>query len=61
MEPIWVNTARCHIPDDPAYYENFILRPVILVIKYGKTKFATFGVLICWDPMVSRSQHASHH
>jgi len=38
-----------HIPDDPAYYEKFYFTPGDLGYKVFKTKFATLGVLICWD------------
>ncbi len=40
---------KMHIPDDPAYYEKFYFTPGDLGYKVWKTKFATFGVLICWD------------
>jgi N-carbamoylputrescine amidase len=38
-----------HIPDDPGYYEKFYFTPGDLGYKVFKTKFATLGVLICWD------------
>lgn len=40
---------KMHIPDDPAYYEKFYFTPGDMGYKIFKTKFATFGVLICWD------------
>ena len=40
---------KMHIPDDPAFYEKFYFTPGDLGYKIFKTKFATFGVLICWD------------
>lgn len=40
---------KMHIPDDPAYYEKFYFTPGDVGYKIFKTKFATFGVLICWD------------
>ena len=40
---------KMHIPDDPSYYEKFYFTPGDLGYKIFKTKFATFGVLICWD------------
>lgn len=40
---------KMHIPDDPAYYEKFYFTPGDLGYKVFKTKFAHFGVLICWD------------
>ena len=40
---------KMHIPDDPAYYEKFYFTPGDLGYKIFKTKFATIGVLICWD------------
>jgi N-carbamoylputrescine amidase len=38
-----------HIPDDPGYYEKFYFAPGDTGYKVFKTKFATIGVLICWD------------
>lgn len=40
---------KMHIPDDPAFYEKFYFTPGDLGYKTFKTKFATIGVLICWD------------
>ena len=40
---------KMHSPDDPAYYEKFYFTPGDLGYKVFKTKFATIGVLICWD------------
>ena len=40
---------KMHIPDDPAYYEKFYFTPGDLGYKVFNTKFATIGVLICWD------------
>lgn len=40
---------KMHIPDDPAYYEKFYFTPGDLGYKVWKTRYATFGVLICWD------------
>jgi N-carbamoylputrescine amidase len=40
---------KMHIPDDPEYYEKFYFTPGDLGYKVFKTKFATIGVLICWD------------
>lgn len=40
---------KMHIPDDPAYYEKFYFTPGDLGYKVWKTKYGTFGVLICWD------------
>jgi N-carbamoylputrescine amidase len=40
---------KMHIPDDPAYYEKFYFTPGDLGFKVWKTKYGTFGVLICWD------------
>lgn len=40
---------KMHIPDDPSYYEKFYFTPGDLGYKVFKTKFATFGILICWD------------
>ena len=40
---------KMHIPDDPGYYEKFYFTPGDLGYKVFKTRFATLGVLICWD------------
>ena len=40
---------KMHIPDDPAYYEKFYFTPGDMGYKVFKTRFATIGVLICWD------------
>ena len=40
---------KMHIPDDPAYYEKFYFTPGDLGYKVFKTKYASIGVLICWD------------
>jgi N-carbamoylputrescine amidase len=40
---------KMHIPDDPGFYEKFYFTPGDLGYKIFKTKFATIGVLICWD------------
>ncbi|HYM92632.1 MAG TPA: nitrilase-related carbon-nitrogen hydrolase, partial [Chitinophagaceae bacterium] len=40
---------KMHIPDDPAYYEKFYFTPGDLGYKIFKTKFATIGILNCWD------------
>lgn len=40
---------KMHIPDDPNYYEKFYFTPGDLGYKVFKTKFASVGVLICWD------------
>ncbi len=40
---------KMHIPDDPSYYEKFYFTTGDLGYKVFKTRFATFGVLICWD------------
>jgi len=40
---------KMHIPDDPGYYEKFYFTPGDLGYKVFKTKFATVGILICWD------------
>ncbi len=40
---------KMHIPDDPHYYEKFYFTPGDLGYKVFNTKFATIGVLICWD------------
>lgn len=40
---------KMHIPDDPGFYEKFYFTPGDLGYKVFKTRFATIGVLICWD------------
>src|SRR6478735_9572758 len=40
---------KMHIPDDPGYFEKFYFTPGDLGYKVFKTKFATIGILICWD------------
>ena len=40
---------KMHIPDDPAYDEKIYFTPGDLGYKIFKTKYATIGVLICWD------------
>jgi len=40
---------KMHIPDDPQYYEKFYFTPGDQGFKAIRTKFATIGVLICWD------------
>src|SRR5258708_7319873 len=40
---------KMHIPDDPAYYEKFYFTPGDLGYKVFRTKYASIGVLICWD------------
>lgn len=38
-----------HIPDDPGYYEKFYFTPGDTGYQVFKTKYASIGVLICWD------------
>lgn len=40
---------KMHIPDDPAYYEKFYFTPGDLGYKVFRTRYATVGILICWD------------
>jgi N-carbamoylputrescine amidase len=40
---------KMHIPDDPGFYEKFYFTPGDLGYKVFKTKYATIGVLVCWD------------
>jgi N-carbamoylputrescine amidase len=40
---------KMHIPDDPAYFEKFYFTPGDLGYRVFKTRYATIGVLICWD------------
>jgi N-carbamoylputrescine amidase len=40
---------KSHIPDDPLYAEKFYFAPGDTGFRVFKTRFATLGVLICWD------------
>ena len=45
---------KMHIPDDPLYYEKFYFTPGDAEgencgFRVFKTRYATIGVLICWD------------
>lgn len=40
---------KSHIPDDPLYYEKFYFTPGDTGYRVFPTRFATVGVLICWD------------
>lgn len=45
---------KMHIPDDPLYYEKFFFTPgdsdgAHAGYRVFRTKYATIGVLICWD------------
>jgi N-carbamoylputrescine amidase len=40
---------KMHIPDDPHYYEKFYFTPGDLGYRAWRTRYATIGVLICWD------------
>ena len=40
---------KMHIPDDPLFYEKFYFAPGDLGFRSWKTRYATIGVLICWD------------
>ncbi|MEI8033717.1 MAG: carbon-nitrogen hydrolase [Chlorobiaceae bacterium] len=40
---------KMHIPDDPGFYEKFYFTPGDLGYKVFKTRYATIGVLVCWD------------
>lgn len=40
---------KMHIPDDPGYFEKFYFTPGDLGYKVFKTRYATIGILICWD------------
>jgi N-carbamoylputrescine amidase len=43
------NYRKIHIPDDPGYYEKFYFTPGDSGYMTFKTRYATIGVLICWD------------
>lgn len=40
---------KTHIPDGPGYQEKYYFRPGNTGFKVWRTKFATFGIGICWD------------
>ena len=42
---------KMHIPDDPLFYEKYYFTPGddALGFRVWKTRYATIGVLICWD------------
>ena len=40
---------KSHIPDDPGFQEKFYFSPGDMGYQVFKTKFASIGVLICWD------------
>jgi N-carbamoylputrescine amidase len=41
---------KMHIPDDPLFYEKYYFAPGDTPgFKVWKTRYATIGVLICWD------------
>jgi len=43
------NYRKIHIPDDPGYHEKFYFTPGDTGYMTFKTRYATLGVLICWD------------
>jgi N-carbamoylputrescine amidase len=40
---------KMHIPDDPSFYEKFYFTPGDKGFITFQTRYATIGVLICWD------------
>jgi N-carbamoylputrescine amidase len=40
---------KMHIPDDPQFFEKFYFAPGDLGYQVFSSRFATIGVLICWD------------
>jgi N-carbamoylputrescine amidase len=40
---------KMHIPDDPLFFEKYYFTPGDEGFKVWKTRYATIGVLICWD------------
>src|SRR5918995_636500 len=40
---------KMHIPDDPLFYEKYYFTPGDGGLMVWKTRYATIGVLICWD------------
>lgn len=45
---------KAHIPDGPGYQEKWYFTPGDSPFKVFKTKYATIGVLICWDQARAR-------
>jgi N-carbamoylputrescine amidase len=43
------NYMKNHIPDDPGYNEKFYFTPGDTGYMVFRTRYATIGVLICWD------------
>lgn len=50
---------RSHIPDGPGYQEKFYFNPGDTGFKVWKTKYATIGLLICWDQWFPEPARAS--
>jgi N-carbamoylputrescine amidase len=50
---------KSHIPDGPGYQEKFYFNPGDTGIQVWKTKYATIGVLICWDQWFPEPARAS--
>lgn len=40
---------KMHIPDDPRFHEKYYFTPGDLGFRVWETRYAKFGVLICWD------------
>jgi len=40
---------KMHIPDDPNFLEKYYFAPGDLGFRTFRTRYATIGVLICWD------------
>ena len=40
---------KAHIPDGPGYEEKYYFNPGDTGFKVWRTRFATFGIGICWD------------
>ena len=40
---------KMHIPDDPLYFEKFYFTPGDLGFPSFQTRYASVGVLVCWD------------
>jgi len=40
---------KMHIPDDPLYFEKFYFTPGDLGFPSFRTRYASVGVLVCWD------------
>ena len=52
---------KSHIPDGPGYQEKWYFTPGDSGFKVFKTKYATIGVLICWDQVSNVESKINQH